>query len=128
MQSSVGILLFAGSALGWLNLYSTILLIFLFLSCQGFSFPNSAALSLAPFSKEAGSASALMGAIQMALGAFASALVGFINNGTSLPMTGIMAACATLGLLVLTLGHLKIKQASKLEDVEEQAFEQIERY
>ena len=128
VQASVGILLFTGSALGWLNLYATIALIFLFLSCQGFTFPNSAALSLAPFKKEAGSASALMGAIQMALGAFASAMVGYINNGTSLPMTGIMASCALLGFLVLTIGHFKIKQASKIEDVEEQAFEQIERY
>lgn len=128
VQASVGIILFIGSALGWLNLYATIGLIFLFLSCQGFTFPNSAALSLAPFKKEAGSASALMGAIQMALGAFASAMVGYINNGTSLPMTGIMAACALLGFLVLTIGHFKIKQASKIEDVEEQAFEQIERY
>lgn len=128
VQSSIGILLFLGSALGWLNLYATIGLIFLFLSCQGFSFPNSAALSLAPFKKEAGSASALMGAFQMGLGAFASAMVGLINNGTSLPMTGIMACCALLGFIVLKIGHVKIKQASKIEDVEEQAFEQLERY
>lgn len=128
VQASIGLLLFTGSALGWLNIYATIGLIFLFLSCQGFSFPNSAALSLAPFKKEAGSASALMGALQMGIGAFASAMVGFINNGTSLPMTGIMAACAILGLLVLTIGHINIKKASTLEAVEEQAFEQIERY
>jgi len=112
VQASIGLLLFTGSALGWLNIYATIGLIFLFLSCQGFSFPNSAALSLAPFKKEAGSASALMGALQMGLGAFASAMVGLINNGTSLPMTGIMAACAVLGLLVLTIGQQKIKKAS----------------
>jgi MFS transporter, DHA1 family, multidrug resistance protein len=108
VQASIGVLLFTGSALGWLNIYATIGLIFLFLSCQGFSFPNSAALSLAPFKKEAGSASALMGALQMGLGAFASAMVGFINNGTSLPMTGIMASCAALGLIVLTIGQQKI--------------------
>ncbi len=128
VQASIGIMLFTGSVLGWLNLYATIGLIFLFLSCQGFSFPNSAALSLAPFKKEAGSASALMGAIQMALGAFASAMVGYINNGTSLPMTGIMACCALCGFVVLTIGHFKIKEASKIEDVEEQAFEQLENF
>lgn len=52
VQASIGLLLFTGSALGWLNIYATIGLIFLFLSCQGFSFPNSAALSLAPFKKK----------------------------------------------------------------------------
>ena len=118
VQASIGLFLFTGSALGWLNIYATIGLIFLFLSCQGFSFPNSAALSLAPFKKEAGSASALMGALQMGLGAFASAMVGFINNGTSLPMTGIMAACAALGLLVLTIGQQKIKKASTTLEVQ----------
>jgi MFS transporter, DHA1 family, multidrug resistance protein len=85
-------------------------------------------LSLAPFTKEAGSASALMGALQMALGALASAVVGMISNGTMLPMTGIMAGCALLGLIVLLLGKSRIKAASRIEDVEEQAFEQIERY
>ncbi|HRI20078.1 MAG TPA: multidrug effflux MFS transporter [Panacibacter sp.] len=128
VQTTIGIVLFICSVFDLLNLYSTIFLIFLFLSCQGFSFPNSSALSLAPFTKEAGSASALMGALQMGFGALASALVGMINNGTTLPMTGIMAGCALLGLIILSIGRKRIEYASRIEDVEEQAFEQIERY
>jgi DHA1 family bicyclomycin/chloramphenicol resistance-like MFS transporter len=128
VQTIIGLLLYTGTALGWLNLYSMILLIFLFLSCQGFSFPNSAALSLAPFTKEAGSASALMGALQMGFGAVASALVGLINNGTALPMTGVMASCALLGLVILNMGRKRIAYKSRMEDVEEQAFELIEKY
>lgn len=128
VQSIIGLLLFLGSVLNWLNLYSTIALMFLFLSCQGFSFPNSAALSLAPFTKEAGSASALMGALQMGFGALASALVGSINNGTTVPVAGVMAACALMGLIVLTIGHRRVLFTSRMEDVEEQAFEQIEKY
>ncbi|HEY0060307.1 MAG TPA: multidrug effflux MFS transporter, partial [Flavisolibacter sp.] len=72
VQTGIGLCLFFGSVFNLLNIYSTIGLIFLFLSCQGFSFPNSSALSLAPFSKEAGSAAALMGALQMGFGAAAS--------------------------------------------------------
>lgn len=128
VQTSVGILLCVGSIFDWLNLYSTIFLIFLFLSCQGFSFPNSSALSLAPFTKEAGSASALMGALQMGFGALASALVGIISNGTTVPMTGVMAGCALLGLIILSIGRKRIEFKSRIEDVEEQAFEQIEKY
>lgn len=128
VQTAVGLVLCMGSIFNWLNLYSTIFLIFLFLSCQGFSFPNSAALSLAPFTKEAGSASAMMGALQMAFGALASALVGFINNGTTVPMAGVMAGCALLGLIILTIGSKRIEYKSRMEDVEEQAFEQIEMY
>lgn len=128
VQSFIGLLLLAGTASGMIGLSGTIFLIFIFLSCQGLSFPNSSALSLAPFTKGAGSAAALMGALQMGFGALASAFVGFINNGTGLPMTGVMASCAVAGLIILTLGRKKIAYKSRLEDVEEQAFEQIEMY
>ena len=67
-QSVTGMLLFLGTFYHLTGLFSTIFLILIFLSCQGFTFPNSSALSMAPFSKNAGSASALMGAIQLGLG------------------------------------------------------------
>ncbi|HUP14097.1 MAG TPA: multidrug effflux MFS transporter [Niastella sp.] len=127
-QSIIGLFLIIGTALHWLNLYSTIVLIFLFLSCQGFSFPNSSALSMAPFTKEAGSASALMGALQMGLGAVASALVGLFNNGTALPMTGVMAGCAVIALIILIISRKRIEHETKSEDIEEQAFDLIEKY
>jgi MFS transporter, DHA1 family, multidrug resistance protein len=59
---------------------------------------------MSPFKKEAGTASALMGAIQMGFGSLAAALVGFLSNGTSMPMTGVMAGCAVLGLIMLLIG------------------------
>jgi DHA1 family bicyclomycin/chloramphenicol resistance-like MFS transporter len=61
-----------------LGLYQTIGMLFIFLACLGISNPNTAALTLAPFTKNAGSASALMGAIQLGLGAFASFAVGLL--------------------------------------------------
>ena len=128
VQTGIGLCLFFGSVFNLLNIYSTIGLIFLFLSCQGFSFPNSSALSLAPFTKEAGSAAALMGALQMGFGAAASALVGMINNGTTMPMTSVMAGCAFMGLLILLLGNRRIEYAARIEEVERQAFEQLEKY
>jgi MFS transporter, DHA1 family, multidrug resistance protein len=128
VQTLVGLILAIGTATGLLELYSTIFLIFLFLSCQGFSFPNSSALSMAPFSKEAGSASALMGALQMGFGAVASAMVGVFFNNTALPMTGVMAACAVLAFLILLFGRKQIFYKAKQQDVQEQAFDLIEKY
>lgn len=64
----------------------------------------------------------------MGFGALASALVGLINDGTTLPMTGVMAGCAFLGLVILSLGNKRIAYKSRITDVEEQAFELIERY
>jgi DHA1 family bicyclomycin/chloramphenicol resistance-like MFS transporter len=127
-QAGLGIALFVGSYFDVLGLFGIIALIFLFLSCQGFSFPNSAALSMAPFSKEAGTASALMGAIQMGLGALAAALVGLLHATTALPMAGVMASCTLAGLIILFAGRSKIKFQATIDTIEEKAFEQIENY
>lgn len=128
VQTIIGIGLLTGTVLDILGLYGTIFMIFLFLSCQGFSFPNSAALSMAPFTKEAGSASALMGAIQMGLGALAAAMVGFLNAKNAIPMTAVMAICTTVGLIVLIAGNRKIQFNAKPQDIEEEALDMIEKY
>lgn len=114
IQATIGILLVVGTYWNILGLYGTILLIFLFLSCQGFSFPNSATMAMAPFHKGAGSASALMGALQMALGASASALVGILFNGTAMPMVIIMASCSIAGFTILLLGQRILNKSRKL--------------
>jgi DHA1 family bicyclomycin/chloramphenicol resistance-like MFS transporter len=124
-QSITGLLLFTGTLFGWLELFSTIFFIFIFLGCQGFTFPNSSALSLAPFSKNAGSASALMGGIQMSIGALTSACVGFLSNHTALPMTGVMATCAMSSFTILMLGSRIIRYRASVEEVEEQSAEMI---
>jgi len=93
-----------------LNLYSTIAFIALFLCCLGLINPNAAALTLAPFSKNAGSASALMGALQMGLGALASVLVSMFSEHSILPMPIIMVSAAFLGLICLMVGFRFIKE------------------
>ena len=79
-QSAVGITMFMATFNGWISESGMIMLIFLFLCCQGFISPNASALSLAPFAKQAGSASALMGFLQMGIGASASALVSLLST------------------------------------------------
>lgn len=128
IQTLVGISLLAGTAFHWLNLYTTIAHIALFLSCQGFAFPNSSALSMAPFTKNAGSASALMGALQMAFGALAAAIIGMSNPTSALPLAVIMACCAMIAWLILLLGTFKIKYQSRKTDVEESALDMMEKY
>ena len=124
-QTVTGLLLFTGTATGLLDLFSTIFFIFIFLCCQGFTFPNSSALSLAPFSKNAGSASALLGGIQMSIGAFTSAVVSVLHNHTALPMTGVMACCATLSFIIVMVGHRIIRFRASMAAVEEQSADMI---
>jgi len=104
-QYITGIILFAGAISGLWNVYGIIICIFIFLCCQGFTFPNSSALSLAPFSKNAGTASALMGGIQMITGTLTSALVSILSNNTALPMTGVMCCCSLCAFTILMIGQ-----------------------
>jgi MFS transporter, DHA1 family, multidrug resistance protein len=124
-QSLAGAILFGGAFFELLDVFSTIFFIFIFLCCQGFTFPNSSALSLAPFSKNAGTASALLGAIQMGVGTMTSALVSILNNRTALPMTGVMAACAVMSFTVLMVGRRIIQYKTTILEVEEQTAEMI---
>ena len=128
LQCIIVLILVLGTYNNWLGLYGTITCIFFYLCCQGFSFPNSSALSMAPFTKEAGSASALMGSIQMALGAGSSALVGLLSNGTAIPMAAVMAGCSITAFIILMIGRRTLIDKCEIEDVKEQSFELIEKY
>lgn len=124
-QSCIGIAFAVLAFLGWNNLYLTIFLIFLFLGCQGFIFPNASALSLAHFGHNAGSASALLGAVQMSIGAGASALVSLFQNESALPMAGVMAGCASAALCVFLLGRKIIRSKENHESVKKEEVEAV---
>jgi len=124
-QSIIGIAMVALSFFGWNDLFITIFLIFIFLCTQGFVFPNASALSLASFGHNAGSASALLGAIQMTIGACTSALVSVLQNHSALPMTGVMACCAIAGFSVLSLGRKIITQRASEEAIGGEEVEMI---
>lgn len=123
-QCIIGMILAVTTYAGWSDLFVTIFLIFTYLSCQGFIFPNASALSLATFGHKAGSASAMMGAIQMSIGAAASAMVSILQHYFS-PMTGVMAFCTLTALLVFTLGRKIIVKQASIEAVEEEDVEMI---
>ncbi len=120
-QSLAGICLLAATISGNLTLFSTLGIIFIFLCCQGYVFPNASALSLAPFSKNAGSASALLGGLQMGIGALASASVSWLSNNTALPMATVMAGCAVTSLCILMIGQRMIRYRSSEEVLNQMA-------
>lgn len=98
----------------WLGLYETIIMLFLYLACLGISNPNTAGLTLAPFVKNTGSASALMGAIQLGVGAIASFLVGSLVKDTIVPMVMVMTSSTILAFVILNIGKKFIKQKVEL--------------
>jgi MFS transporter, DHA1 family, multidrug resistance protein len=103
-QSVIGTFMILGTALGWFNLYSLLVVMFVFVTGQGLIGPNATALSLAPFTKNTGSAASLLGSYRMAVGGVVSALVGVFHDGTALPMIVMMAICPMIAVIILTIG------------------------
>ncbi|MBL7839573.1 MAG: multidrug effflux MFS transporter [Cyclobacteriaceae bacterium] len=118
-QTFMGLLLVAGVYFELFSVYTLIAMMFVFFAGQGITGPNATALSLAPFSKQAGSASALFGSWRLGAGGIISAIVSLFHNNTALPMVATMAACAIVGLIILTLGNFRVKYKARKKQVEE---------
>jgi len=118
LQCVISIFFLVAAINNWLGLYETIAMLFLYLGCLGLTNPNTAGLSLAPFSKNAGSASALLGALQLGIGAIASMVVGILVTDSMVPMVAIMASGTILALLILVLGRKNIKVLTTTSDTE----------
>ena len=92
---------------GWMNLYSTIAMLFIFLSCVGLINPNASVLALAPFTKNIGSAAAMLGCSQIGIAALASIGVGMFDAVSILPMVALMAGTAAVALVLFLMGEKK---------------------
>jgi len=101
VQAIVAALFLLGALNGWYGLVAVIVFLFGLLSCCGISYPNAAALCLMPFSKNAGSASALLGCIQIGIGGLISASVGMLKMDAIPAMATIMAATVFIALAIL---------------------------
>ena len=109
VQAVAGMIFLIGTLWGGFGFYPTILLLFCILSSLGFVNPNAAALALAPFKKNVGSAAALMGFLQMGLGAAASVGVGLVGSETILPTATILALAGLISLTILIVGTRNLK-------------------
>lgn len=92
----------------WMTLYSTILMFFILLSCVGLINPNGTALSLAPFTKNIGSASAMLGCTQIGIAALASIGVGMFDSSSIFATIALMAGTSAFALFLLLIREKKI--------------------
>jgi DHA1 family bicyclomycin/chloramphenicol resistance-like MFS transporter len=107
-QNVIMLIIVVGTYNGWYGLAGNIVLLLLYLPFCGIAYPNAAAIALAPFSKNVGSASAVLGFLQMGIGAFASTGVGLLNATSSLGVFIVMAATAFIGLVILLANHRRV--------------------
>lgn len=89
------------------------LLIPLFISTASLScvLPNATACAMAGQGAQAGSASALIGALQFSVAACAVGLVGVLHDGTARPMAMVIAVC---GLVTVILARYAAAHARRL--------------
>ena len=110
LQFTFGVLFALSTRMHVIGFAGTFLFIFGFMMMQGFVFPNASALAIEPFTRNAGSAAALLGGLQMTSGAVASALVSYLHNNTALPMAGVMASCGLMSFTTLLMGRAVMRR------------------
>jgi DHA1 family bicyclomycin/chloramphenicol resistance-like MFS transporter len=111
IQVLAGALFLAGTLFSILNVYSTLVLFFICLSCVGLINPNATALALAPISRNLGSASSLLGFLQLGIAALASAGVGLFDSHEMLPIVALMLVTSLVALIILSIGRKVIGRA-----------------
>ncbi|MEI9981024.1 MAG: multidrug effflux MFS transporter [Edaphobacter sp.] len=115
-QTAIGVVFFLGMHSRLLGLTSTMALFFFFLSCIGLTYPNAAALGLAPFSRDAGRASALLGFLQTGVGALVSMGIGLLGVHA---VISLLSSTVLLALGIFLVGRTSIRNlVVENEDIE----------
>jgi DHA1 family bicyclomycin/chloramphenicol resistance-like MFS transporter len=90
------------------NLYVLIGMLFLAFGSMGLVIPSTAVLALEDYGPTAGTASAMLGTLQLVVGATVSVIVSAISNGTVLPLAATMFCCA---MAAFFFGRLSLHRA-----------------
>jgi DHA1 family bicyclomycin/chloramphenicol resistance-like MFS transporter len=114
-QVAFGALFLAGTWAGVLGLGGTLAVLFGFLCCVGVTNPNASALAIAPFTRNAGSASALLGFFQLGAGAVISTAIGAASPDDRVPIVAIFGVTAAIGLTILLAGRKRAEASPVAE-------------
>ena len=90
---------FALTLVGWTNVFALVGVMSLLSFAMGFMVPLAFANAMAPYPAMAGTASALIGFVQSVFSAAMGALVGWLFNGTGVPMFGMIAILTLCSLV-----------------------------
>ena len=107
------VLMFGYFLLGGDSIWALIVLYFIASGFMGLVIPTTSVLALEKHGNIAGTASALLGTLQMLTGAVAMGVVGLFTDGKPLPMVAGMAAGALIAVVLtwMTLGHAQPEAA-----------------
>jgi DHA1 family bicyclomycin/chloramphenicol resistance-like MFS transporter len=99
--ASIGLLV-AGFA-DYAGLAGVVVPLWFFVAMHGIVSPNTTALAMTPYGSVAGSASALLGTVQFALGASSGAIIAALADGTARPFVSVVGACGLGAFLLFRL-------------------------
>jgi DHA1 family bicyclomycin/chloramphenicol resistance-like MFS transporter len=100
--AAFGVLLVATASSGLGGLVGVLLPLWMVLFSVGLALPNAPAVALARHGETAGTAAALLGAVQFGVGALVSPMVGVLGNDAR-AMATVVASGLVLALAVLVL-------------------------
>jgi DHA1 family bicyclomycin/chloramphenicol resistance-like MFS transporter len=97
VSAASGLALLVVVATGLFGFAGLVATLFCYVAMIGAVMPLTVALGMGPHGRMAGNASALMGTLQFGIGAAVGGVLGALQDGTALPMAGVIAACGVLG-------------------------------
>ncbi|MGC4838658.1 multidrug effflux MFS transporter [Micromonospora vinacea] len=100
--TAAGLLLVMFAATGFGGLGTLLASLWLVLAAAGLALPNAPALAMSLHSEAAGTAAALLGAVQFGIGAVSAPLAGLFGTG-SVPMAIVIAGGMAAALIVMLL-------------------------
>ncbi|MCW3814009.1 multidrug effflux MFS transporter [Micromonospora sp. DR5-3] len=111
--TAAGLVLLAVAATGFGGLAAILASLWVVLAAAGLAMPNAPALALSRHGEAAGTAAALLGAVQFGVGALAAPLVGVLGTG-SVAMAAVVAGGMVAAMAVL----LVVVRPARLAEVE----------
>ncbi|QJI42539.1 multidrug effflux MFS transporter [Pseudomonas sp. ADAK2] len=112
-----GLTLLAVSSMHTEQLWPLLIPLFICIASLGCILPNASACAMNGQGARAGSASALLGCLQFSIAAGAASLVGFLHDGSAMPMAMVISLC---GILVVSVAMLtrRLQNARALAQAE----------
>jgi MFS transporter, DHA1 family, multidrug resistance protein len=109
-------LVFLIGAIAGFGLWATVTLLFIVLASVGLTGPNGAALAISPFARNIGSASAMLGFLQIGISGIASSAVGMTESHRIFPVALVLAGTSGIALAIFLLGGRRIVKIRFVEE------------
>lgn len=107
-QTTINLIFLIGAINHAFTLFTILPMFFVCLSCLGLIYPNAAAIALGSFTTHLGSASGLLGVLQIGIAGLTSSGVGFFQSLSYVPMIAIMFGTSMIALALYSYGHSRV--------------------